>query len=63
MYPKNEMERADWICLAEDTSQWQALVNTAMNPRVPWNTENFLSAGATTNFSDVWSYEWTMQMW
>jgi hypothetical protein len=25
----------DWIDLAHDRDQWRALVNTAMNPRVP----------------------------
>jgi hypothetical protein len=24
----------DWICLAQDTDQWMALVNTVMNLRV-----------------------------
>jgi hypothetical protein len=25
----------DWIDLAQDRNQWRALMNTAMNPRVP----------------------------
>jgi hypothetical protein len=24
----------DWVCLAQDTDQWRALVNTVMNLRV-----------------------------
>jgi hypothetical protein len=28
-------EDADWIHLAPDRGQWRALVNTAMNTRVP----------------------------
>jgi hypothetical protein len=25
----------DWICLAQDSDRWRALVNTVMNLRVP----------------------------
>jgi hypothetical protein len=28
-------DRMDWIDLAQDNDQWRALVNTAMNLRVP----------------------------
>jgi hypothetical protein len=29
-----EFEGVDWICLAEDWDQWQALVNMVMNLQV-----------------------------
>ena len=32
----------DWIELAQDRSRWWALVNAAMNLRVPQNEGNFL---------------------
>jgi hypothetical protein len=32
----------DWIHLAMNRDQWQALVNTVMNLRVPQNVRNFL---------------------
>jgi hypothetical protein len=40
-----EMERGgmDWIDLVQDRGQWRALVNTAMNLRVPQNVGKFLS--------------------
>jgi hypothetical protein len=28
------LEVVEWICLAQDTDQWQALVKTVMNVRV-----------------------------
>jgi hypothetical protein len=28
-------EDVDWICVAQDRDQWQALVNMVMNPWVP----------------------------
>jgi hypothetical protein len=31
----------DWINLSRDRDQWRALVNTAMNLRVPLNAGNF----------------------
>jgi hypothetical protein len=34
----------DWIDLAQDRDQCRALVNTAMNLRVPYNSGNFLSS-------------------
>jgi hypothetical protein len=30
-----DCEGVDWIHLAQDRVQWQAVVNTVMNPRVP----------------------------
>jgi hypothetical protein len=30
-------EGVDWICLAQDSSQWWALVNTVMNLQLPYN--------------------------
>jgi hypothetical protein len=36
----------DWIHWAQDMDRWRALVNTVMNPRVPWNAGNFLTSWA-----------------
>jgi hypothetical protein len=30
-----EWEDVDWMHLAQDTDQWQAVVNTVMNLRIP----------------------------
>jgi hypothetical protein len=38
-----ECEGVDWMHLAEDRDQWQALVKTVMNLRVPYNAGNFLT--------------------
>jgi hypothetical protein len=40
-----------WIDLAEDRDQWQTLVGTVMNLRVPLNIGNFMSGLATVGFS------------
>jgi hypothetical protein len=41
----------DWIDVAQDRDQWSALVNTAMNLRVPVNVGKFLSSCTTGGFS------------
>jgi hypothetical protein len=41
----------DWIDLAQDRNQWRALVNTAMNLRVPQNAGKFLSSCTIGSFS------------
>jgi hypothetical protein len=33
----------DWIHVAQDRNQWQALVNMTTNFRLPLNAEKFLS--------------------
>jgi hypothetical protein len=41
----------DWIYLAEDRDQWRALLNTAMNLRVPQTVGKLLSSCTTSDFS------------
>jgi hypothetical protein len=41
----------DWIDMAHDRDQWRALVNTAMNLRVPENAGKFLSSCTIGDFS------------
>jgi hypothetical protein len=41
----------DWIDLTQDRDQWKALVNTAMNLRVPQNVWNFLTSCTIGGFS------------
>jgi hypothetical protein len=40
----------DYFHLAQDIDQWQTLVNTVMNFRVPYNIGNFLSGWTTVGF-------------
>ena len=37
-------ESMDWIDVAQDTNRWRALLNAAMNLRVPLHAENFLTS-------------------
>jgi hypothetical protein len=39
-----------WIHLVLDRDQWQAVVNTAMNLRVPLKARNFLTSSVTVSF-------------
>jgi hypothetical protein len=41
----------NWIDLAEDRNRWRALVNAAMNLRVPENAKNFLTSSVPVRFS------------
>jgi hypothetical protein len=41
----------DWMHLAQDRGQWQALVYTVMNLRVPEKARNFLTSWVTISFS------------
>jgi hypothetical protein len=38
---KAEWEGVNWIHLAQDRDKWQAVVNTVMNLRFPYNCEIF----------------------
>jgi hypothetical protein len=41
----------DLIDLAQDRYQWRALVNTVMNPRIPYKAGKFLSGCTIGSFS------------
>jgi hypothetical protein len=41
---ETEWEGVDWINLAQDRNQWQALVDTVINFWVPQKTRNFLTS-------------------
>jgi hypothetical protein len=43
----------DWIGPAQDNDKWKALVNTAINLRVPSNTRRFSSGCKTDGFSNI----------
>jgi hypothetical protein len=42
-----ELGRMDWIDPAQDRDKWRALVNTAMNLRVPYNCGRIFRGWAT----------------
>jgi hypothetical protein len=44
-------EVVDCIHLAQDSDQWQSLVNTVTNLQVPEKVGNFLTTWATLSFS------------
>jgi hypothetical protein len=48
---KIEWVGVDWMHQAQDRDQWQGLVNTGLNLRVPWKAWNFLTSLATIRFS------------
>jgi hypothetical protein len=41
----------DWVDLAQGRDQWEVLVNTVMNLRVPRNAGKFLSSCTISSFS------------
>jgi hypothetical protein len=43
-------ENVDWMHLAQDRDQWQALVKIVMNLCVPLRTENSLISSVTVSF-------------
>jgi len=47
---REKVKGADWINLAQDRDNWQAVVNTIMNIHVPYNTANIVSSSGTTSF-------------
>jgi hypothetical protein len=51
LYLKEIMyENVDWIHLAQDRNQYQALQNITVKLRVPQNMDNFLTSVATVGF-------------
>jgi hypothetical protein len=48
-------ENLAWVYLAQDSPEWQALVNTEMNFWVPWRRVNFLISWVIISFSGVTS--------
>jgi hypothetical protein len=43
----------DWIYLVQDRERWRALMNTAINLRVPQNAGRLLSSSAVGGFSSI----------
>jgi hypothetical protein len=43
----------EWIHLAQDRIQWNALVNTVMNLRATYNVGTFLNSCTTGGFSRI----------
>jgi hypothetical protein len=41
----------DWICLAQDSNRWRALVNSVLNLRVPSNAAKLSSVLTTRDLS------------
>jgi hypothetical protein len=47
----------DWIGLAKDRNRWRALVNSALNLRVPWNAGKLSSGLASSYLASSYSLE------
>jgi hypothetical protein len=51
-------ECLDWIHLAQNRVQCQAVVNVVLNICMPWNSENFLTSWGTVSSQEgLWSIE------
>jgi hypothetical protein len=42
--PRSRWEGEDWMLLAQDREQWQAVVNTVMKLGVPLKAGNFMTS-------------------
>jgi hypothetical protein len=47
----------DWIDLAQDRDEWQALANTITILQVPYNGRNFLTSSEPVSFSRTLLHE------